>query len=239
MTVAAIIPVLGRHGLVETTIRRLKSHCGVAHVVCVVSNTSDETVCRLAGADTVRHPNTMLGDKWNKGFRYAMDTYDPDYYLYVGSSDWISSDWVMEGVRRLKATGKGMVGRRDFYVLDYGPSEKRLCYWPGYWEPDRIDEPIGIGRILTRDTIRKMKGNPFYATQDRSLDWTMWQKVLKLQVGFDYIPGKVKAVSVSCYKWPNKHIFEDHWNGHEPGYRVTNPESWIRRNFPDVKGFTL
>ena len=86
--VVAVVPVLGRYPLVPYTLRRLNKI--VDKVVCVVENNKDALICAKEGAHICNLPTKLLGEKWNAGFVDARQ-YDPDFVLYVGSSEYINS----------------------------------------------------------------------------------------------------------------------------------------------------
>jgi hypothetical protein len=41
-------------------------------------------------------------------------------------------------------------------------------------------------------------------------------------------------LSISTYKWPNKHKFNDHWGGVLPSKRMENPKAFIETHFPEA-----
>jgi hypothetical protein len=182
LTVAAIIPVKGRLPLLKHTITRLKQKNGVNHVICVGSEDERE-VCEQAGAIFIIHENYPLGKKWNAGFMKAKEL-KPDVCLFVGSSDWISDNWIEYCSKYMSSYD--MVGKPDFKLLDYG-KQFRMCDWKGYTDPRRKGEPIGIGRMISSRILDLMNWQPMNPNLDSSLDYSMWQKVL--QVG-----GRVKLL---------------------------------------------
>src|SRR5688572_11164270 len=101
MKIIAVIPVYGRLPLLVKTIQRLLNKNGVSKVICVGNNIDDKRVCVDAGAEWVTHMNRPLGDKWNRGF-YEARQYNPDACLFVGSSDWVSDNWLPEMIPYLK-----------------------------------------------------------------------------------------------------------------------------------------
>lgn len=234
MTTCAIIPVNGRIPLLRQTIYRLLHHNGITHVVCVGDNAKDRKVCLQMGAHWIDHANYPLGAKWNKGFKWAMEILNPDAYLFVGSSDWISDNWMEYALPMVTRDGYDLVGKRDFYLFDIATTENRLCHWSGYTESGREDEPIGIGRVLSRNIVQLMEGKPFNDDQDSSLDYIMWHKVAHYQGSRILIEGDhIKSLSLSHYAWPNKHRFNDHWHGLLPSTLMHSWEQWMEDHFPN------
>lgn len=231
MTTCAIIPVKGRLPLLEITIKRLIISNSVDCVVCVGATSEEHRVSVSAGADFLYHDNYPLGRKWNAGFQYAATRYNPDAYVFVGSSDWLSNNWLDETLPYL--SDYDMIGKPDFYLLDVQPDLKRACHWGGYTEVERINEPIGIGRILSRSILEQLDFTPFDNNIDKSLDWSMYQKVLAKGGRIKNITGEhIKSLSISHYNWTNKHRFDDHWYGTLPSERIEVSE--IEKEFKEA-----
>jgi hypothetical protein len=234
MKIAAAIPVNGRHRLLKHTIIRLLTKCGVDHVVCTGSK-DDRDVCRDAGAEFIQHPNHPLGFKWNRAFQ-ACEGYDA--VLFVGSSDWVSDDWVKTMLPYLETNY--MVGKLGCHLLDIQILQSnlyRLVYWPGYEkgtrqrDPRRHKEPIGIGRMLSREFLKKISYRPFKDNQDASLDWVMYEKA---NGRYAISEDNVHSLSISTNLWPNKHKFSHHWMGMLPSKRI-NASQFCDQYFPEYK----
>jgi hypothetical protein len=231
MKIVAAIPVHGRHPLLKYTIKRLLMKCGVSEVVCV-GGKADRSTCEEYGANFIHSTNYPLGGKWNRAFMATKDL-DPDAVLFVGSSDWVSDKWCETMFPYLETSY--MVGKLGCHLLDIGYIY-RLCYWPGYrhgsrrFDPRRHDEPIGIGRLLSRDFLKKIQYKPFDNHMDNSLDWQMYQKANgKVNISTD----DVHSMSISTHQWDNKHKFNDHWNGILKSKPMTL--DFCDNNFPEYK----
>ena len=167
----AVIPVHERHSLLRVTIKRLYEKNGVDHVICIGENSNRE-VCQNAGAEFVEHPNLPLGRKWNAGFRVARQ-YRPDCVVYVGSSDWLSDNWlsVMYPLSLMYA----VVGKLDFNMLHIG-SGLKVGFWPRYpVGTGRENELIGIGRLISREFLDLIAWEPFDDELNKSMDWCIWR----------------------------------------------------------------
>jgi len=231
MTTAAIIPVKGRHELLCHTVARLRYKNKVDYVVCVVSNEEDLFFTSLYCDHVIMHPNNPLAMKWNAGFEYAYRHFDPDAYLFVGSSDWLCDDYLDRMLPELD--GYDMIGKPDMHLFDVGRYDTRLCYWWGY-DGDRQGEPIGIGRLLSKRIVHKMKGRPFMDYLDNALDYNMLQHVLSFGGKVGLIENKeAVTLSLSCYLWPNKHRFDEHWRGQLPSLPMGDGRGWMMRLFPE------
>lgn len=226
--IVAVIPVHGRLPLLKQTIRRLYQKNGVFKVICVGSE-NEKALCESEDAEFILHENKPLGKKWNAGFM-AAKKYNPDGCLFVGSSDWLSDNWIEYCSAYMDYD---MIGKPDFYLIDYGDSY-RACHWSGYTDPRRSNEPIGIGRILSARILDKMAWQPMQDKLDSSLDWSMYQKVLSLNGKIKLITDSdIKSLSLSTNKWENKHQFSQHWTGKLPSKRID--PNFLINIFPEIQ----
>lgn len=228
--VVAVIPVHGRLPLLPLTIRRLYKRNGVDVVICVGDGIAEKAICKEAGAKWVSYQNLPLGAKWNAGFMAAKE-YNPDAVLYVGSSDWLSDNWLtaMEPL----VNQHQMVGVPGCYFGDIG-YEVRLVYWPGY-QGTRADETIGIGRMLSKKLLDAIDWKPFHDDKSSSLDRSMKEKAAKVGVQ-DYFVHRndIMALSISTNQWENKHKFIHHWTNMMPSQKIKEPVPFLMSHFPEV-----
>lgn len=228
----AIIPVLGRTPLVVQTIYRLFHKNHVDAVVCVGDEMVDKIACEQAGAHWVSHANYPLGAKWNAGFRQAADM-GADNFLFVGSSDWLSDNWLPTVLPMMDEYD--MVGKPDFYLLDVAPPNFRLCHWAGYTDEKRKGEPIGIGRVLSRRILEPLHFEPFDNSLDRSMDWSMYTRVMLMGGKVKLIHGDhIKSLSISTDRWGNKHNFESHYSGRLTSEKIALVGLFLDEHFPEA-----
>lgn len=235
LNVIACVPIHGRIPLFIHTVRRLLQRNGVARVICVGDNEDECAVARSIDArvEWVNHSNKPLAAKWNAAF-YAAKQYDPDAVLFVGSSDWLTDNWVDAGMKALESAD--MVGRLDFMLLDISRQKgMRMCHWHGYTEVARQNEPIGIGRMLSRDIMRKMNYRPFDHRLDNGLDWSMYQNVLRLNGRVGLITeDTARSLSISTDRWSNKHVFEQHYTQRLPSDIIRDPKPTLAAHFQEA-----
>lgn len=230
MKVVAVIPIKGRLPLLKFTIERLLNKNGLTEVICVGSKDEKQTV-ENAGAVFLEYENNPLGTKWNYGFDYAK-RYNPDAVLFVGSSDWLSDNWLAETTPYLK--DYDLIGKKDFYMMDF-QKEMRSCHWLGY-VCQRKDEPIGIGRLISRNILEKMNWNPFRSDANHSMDSFMYRKTILLGGRYTTIENdNIYSLSISCDKWTNMHKFEEHWNNKMPSIKTDNQK--LFNLFPEALEF--
>jgi hypothetical protein len=230
--VVAVIPVKGRHPLVKHTIERLLTKNKVQKVICVVDSNEDYHVCHAAGAEVIPHFEKKLGAKWNLGFKKAQE-YNPDACLFVGSSDWICEDWIDYCEPYIGRYD--MVGKPDFYLLDYGKI-LRLCHWKGYTDPRRQNEPIGIGRLISKRVLDLLDWQPMDPSLDSSLDYSMWKKVQAVGGSVGLLrTDEIQSLSLSTDAWVNKHRFEDHFQN-KKGLESAKmePRPFLEKYFPEA-----
>jgi hypothetical protein len=198
--------------------------------------------CKSLGAVWVHGRNKPLGNKWNQSFLKAKE-YSPDACLFVGSSDWVSDDWI--SIMRPHVDKHGFAGVPGCHLLDVGET-LRLCHWKGYkgFRPERADESIGIGRMLSRRLMVALDWQPFDPIRDDSLDWSMKMRSKKHgYTDFMVHDHRLKALSLSTDLWPQKHKFYMHYDdlptGSQsiPSEKILEPEKWLSENFPEALDF--
>lgn len=236
--VGAVIPVKGRHALLKHTIERLLNKNKLGIVLCV-GDREDREVCRSSGAEFVEYANYPLGAKWNFGFN-RIKKYRPDSVLFVGSSDWVSDNYTEVAEPYLDEFG--LIGKAGCHFLDISQQGKRLVFWPGYAKAaqtrqdhlQRKDEPIGGGRMISSRVLDKINWQPFESKKDNSMDWFMYNNTLQAGEKVKIITDDIHIMSISTDRWPNKHIFEDHWRGKLPSERIKDHDNFLNMNFPEA-----
>ena len=241
--VVACLPVHGRLPLLRHTIERLYKKNGVYKVICSGDGVAERELCEELGAVWVAHQNKPLGAKWNAAFRGAIQ-FNPDAVLYVGSSDFLSDNWLP--VMQPYVEQHGFAGVPGCHFLDIGGEacdELRCCYWPGYrftkYHRDRFDETIGIGCMISGALMDKVGWEPFDSKYDNSLDRSMKERIFKYGQAHDFmveLPQVLRAVSLSTDRWPNKHNFLQHYNNFLPSVFVPDAEEFAAAYFPEIVG---
>lgn len=203
------MPVFGRRKLLPHTIERLIDKNGLYAVICSGHDEEDKKICMRAGAEWIYAANSPLGYKWNAAFIEAKK-YDPDGILFVGSSDWVEDDY-LDKVRPFM-DGHSVVGVRGFYLCDIQDGDTiryQTLYWGGYHD-SRKDEPIGIGRVLTRGFLEEIKYRPFDDNIDMGLDYSMWVRATRSAYPTKVLDDRLRVLSISSNRWHNKHAFKGH-----------------------------
>lgn len=231
--VAAIIPVHGRLPLLKQTVNRLYEKNKIDVVICVGDTKEEEEAANEIGFTFVRHPNKPLGAKWNAGFVEAKK-YNPDACLFVGSSDWLSDNWVSSLLPLMDKYD--MVGTPGCHFLDIKEKNKfRVMDWGGYIG-ERSTESIGIGRLLSSRILNEIGWKPFSDHKDGSLDYDMFLRVKKAGGEIHMVQDeKLISLSISTDQWKNKHRFEDHIKGElRRNSLYVAPDKFLKENFPEA-----
>jgi len=227
--IVAVAPVYGRIPLLKHTITRLIKKNKV-QVVCVGDGKKEQEICTSLGAYWVNAHNKPLGRKWNAGFKFA-STLHADAALFVGSSDWISDNWINKLTPYLQSTD--MLGTAGCHFLHVA-EDLKLCHWPGYTDR-RKGESIGIGRLISSRVLDKLNWEPFDDILDSSLDHSMVTRIQSVGGTSNLIEDtEILSVSISTNFWPNKHRFLDHYNNILPSKRVPFAENWAANYFPEA-----
>ena len=206
--IVAVIPVLGREPLLKYTIRRLYKKNKVNHIIVIGNSQSEEKVTLDEGGIFLQYKNNPLGKKWNAGYLFAKK-FNPDAILFVGSSDWISNDWIDKAYIEI-LNGAGLVGKRDFHMFDISNNLQRYCKWNGYI-CERINETIGIGRLVSSKLLEHINYKPFIDEQESSMDYAMHNNCIKANMVSKILENDSIFLSISCDLWKNKHQFDLHY----------------------------
>lgn len=193
----------GRIPLVKATVKRLLNKNHVSHVICVGSEPEERRACHESGAEFVKHDNKPLGKKWNYGFR-AAKSYNPDFVVYVGSSDWLSDNWLP--VMIPFAEEHGLAGKLDFNLLHISSSSYEVAWWRGYRAGSgRENEPIGIGRVISSKLLDTIGWKPFDDDAADGMDRAMWYKISGKTMPLIFNHPEIQSLSISCELWSNMH----------------------------------
>ena len=155
--------------------------------------------------------------------------------LFVGSSDWFREDWCEVTVPEI-FNGYDLIGRRDIYFIDIGKTENRVQHWFGYDKKSwyRRNEPIGAGRIISKEILDKLDWQLLDKTFESSMDWVMYARILNAGGRVRLLDtDKSCLASISHYKWSNKHSFDAELKN-PLTVLLNNPTKFILDNFPDL-----
>lgn len=231
--VVAALPIQGRRPLLKQTITRLYKKNGCFKVICAGEDSKDKKLCESLGAvwvHALNQPTGTLGLKWNRAFLKAKE-YNPDAVLYVGSSDWLSDNWIEK--TRPYVEEHGITGVPGCHFGDIPKrGQIRIVYWPGY-VGERSNESIGIGRMLSKKLLDLIDWQPFDPTKQSSMDAHMKKKCAAVGYNDFFVREDIKAMSISTDMWDNMHKFEDHWSGRLPSDKIEDVDNFLKQ-FPEA-----
>jgi len=243
------MPIRGREPLLYHSVRRLVNNniqvVGCGHTI------SEKIVVEMAGGEFILIPDkTTIGNKWQLALNRARK-HNPDCILYVGSSDWVSENWVSVLYKDIEA-GYAMAGTPGCYMLHIHPENKlEMIYWGGYEGkrgahgiPNKIpdtdgNEPIGLGRLFGRKFLDMIDWKLFAVEKDSSIDYyqmeVMWRikpQWKGLMISHNKSPD-IYSLSFSTYRWPNRHQIKNEAK-YTTAKKVLDPERFLKKHFLDA-----
>ena len=157
--------VHGRHETVKKCLRENN-----IETVAVFSTVEDGLMLKGMDVDNIfYHQNKPLSYKWNYGIKMLKDI-DFDHVIILGSDDYFNNDF-LEYVKQ-EAPKYDLLGFKDIYFKQ----DHNTYYWSGY-ECKRQGEPIGAGRVYSKDFLERINYNLFPIARDKGLDGISWKVV--------------------------------------------------------------
>lgn len=138
----------------------------------------------------IYHQNQPLGDKKNAGIRYAINNFEFDYILEIGSDDLITNEWLEVAEPHLLA------GVKQFHPCNVYFADIRNGH-VGEWTTDKI---LGLGRFIHRSAIEHVHRNfdLWEPIGRRGMDTFSWRQMLKCGIGNNIIntSGRVLTLDI-------------------------------------------
>ena len=208
------IPAHGRHPLLRETVNRLKNQTLPIHQIILMGDEPEtKEIAEETGALFTECPNQPLGFKWQHGINIARE-FNPDAVLMLGSSDWISDNWCEVMMREIDR-GADLIGKRKMMFVDVNETnECRLVSWNGYsrWVSWRTYEPIGAGRLFSKNILDKLGWSLFNTNAREGMDLNSLLYVVQRNGRVKMIEDPcdtIMALSLSFYHmWGNLHGFD-------------------------------
>lgn len=169
MRIGIITGCWQRHAVLQACLNNW-TELGAVEIIAAYSpeDVKGGRILRDHGCRTVSAPN-HLAEKFNAATRLASET-TCDYFLHMGADDMVDGA-LWEAYNRF--TGNHMA-LTDWYFHNVPTNETR--YWPGYVGP-RAGEPIGAGKLVSRDALEAIGWEPFINNRDNSLDFDQHHKL--------------------------------------------------------------
>lgn len=179
MKLAVVTCLWKRPRVTALSLRRIaRAAAGVAPLLVAVG--SEGPISRKlaidAGWSYEEASNRPLGRKWNRGAQAAYAA-GADGVVILGSDDWVDAGLL----RALASMAKShaCIGLRDQYMLRV--SDLAMLHFRGY-QGDRAGDPVGVGRLLRRDVLKKLAQAPWPANVERGLDGHMTGRLRSLGI---------------------------------------------------------
>ena len=142
------------------------------HKAVVYSEPTDRTAlddidyyCRT------HHENEPLSFKWNAGLEMIKQT-DFEAVIILGSDDYVDEPFIKFVKKHIKKYD--MIGFKDAYYELKGD----FYYWGGY-EGNRNGEPVGAGRVYSREYLERIDYNLWTIPKNYSLDFISWNRCIE------------------------------------------------------------
>lgn len=187
LKVGLAVPVSGRLEISRLAVRRLLRQQWCEMFIVLVADIdydfklySNDLLEYGGRVVVVSHGGYPLGSKWQYGIDFLrLMRPDIDYYLHIGSDDFICDEYCVKGHQLLKKHGGAYAGVRGFYVMRFNATTKtfKMVFWRGY-KGDRKDEPLGAGRLIPRETMETLNWDLMDKSLNTHLDRAVTKKLL-------------------------------------------------------------
>lgn len=162
MKIGIITGCWQRHGVLQAALDNW-SELGAAEIIAAytMADRASMKMLKANGCRIIEAPN-LLATKFNAATRLAKQT-DCDYFLHMGADDLIDPV-LWDAYNRYVGDYMALT---DWYFHHLPTNETR--YWPGYVGP-RQGEPIGAGKLVSREAMERIQWRPFIEGRNNALD---------------------------------------------------------------------
>lgn len=124
--------------------------------------------------DFIFSQNDPLGNKKNTGLKYAVENYEFDYLLEIGSDDLITSEY-LDLIEPLMNANTPQFNTSSVYFIDICTGK------PAFWETSKV---LGAGRCISRIAIEKaLKQGPLWNPEGtRGMDTFSWRQLAQVGI---------------------------------------------------------
>lgn len=230
--VIAVIPVHGRIDLARETVSRLNRQEHKLYKIVLIGDGEQERQIAIDNnCDFIDHSNVPLSFKWQAGVDCAR-MFKPDAILILGSDNWISDNWISEGLKHIN--DYDVIGKNEIYFINIA-GKMHGFKWSGYLSEDRRNEPIGAGRIISKNILNKISWQLWDRGINRLLDKTSFKKLKEAGARVKLMEDKNIFVMDIKGKWDyitNMESMRVNCLGRED---VSDMYSFLGKMFPDYK----
>jgi len=230
MKIACVFPAHRRSSITLETIRLLKRQTIKPHVIMVGDSRVEAAIADEAGCEYIQYANRPLSSKWQAGIWRAGD-YNPEAVLIIGSDTWLTPNWCETYLNYLREFD--VVGASEWHILRLKRTSIQIAC-RGY-RGQRSVEPVGLGRMYSRDALRRMGWVLYRERKNRRADGIAMRqaRLTGCHIGTIDAPGTM-ALEVKCAQWQMVHGWENlHENANLMAHpNIKSPSAWLRDHFP-------
>lgn len=166
-----IVPAHGRAELTRVCLRQLRRTCdqladhGLHASAVVVADDENLETARELDFATYEQQNQPLGRKWNDGYELAGRYGQADYFVPLGSDDWVDPGFIAD---TLPAANEIRCSRQSAVVSEDGARLARLT----------IPYDIGDGvRVIPRALLEPLRFRPAAEHKPRAIDTSIMERI--------------------------------------------------------------
>lgn len=231
MKICALIPTWERVLVTIEVIKQLERQTiPIDKIVVVGSVEKDRDIMLFTKIDYLERPNQPLGAKIQAGVEYCRQ-FEPDALLMCGSDDWLSANWVEVLFPYLN--DYDLVGADRIYAVSMGHHQLKIGR-TSYEGTDRIEEPMGPGRLISQRILNKINWKLYPIDIDKLLDKNSMMNIV--EAGGKIFVEREDRVKVLSPKggWQTINSWGAYIRNHRIREFIGKPELWLESNFPGV-----
>jgi hypothetical protein len=172
--ILAVVPVLGRHLVLEECIGCIQYQTEKTDILLLVSNDEDTEFAKKMKLKYVYVENNPLSKKFQRGVDFAK-ILNIKYMMFVGSDDFLTKNWVKECKRMLDNKPYNVIGKSSHYIYDFVNNSyyirtyvsDNLRYIP---QMLRKNWSLGTGRLIKSSILDRIDWTLFKRDIDKGLD---------------------------------------------------------------------
>lgn len=165
--------LIATHDRIEITTRNielLKQQTKRPEIVVVATEKKERWHYQNLGVTVIDAPNSPLGRKWQAGVKE-----DSNPLIICGSDDILAPDYV-EKVCKLVRDGYDLIGVTAWYVYD----QVRKDLWLAGYINKCMDFPLGAGKAISGQLLKRMKYSVFNPVLSKNLDSMSYDNAVRL-----------------------------------------------------------
>ena len=244
--VVVVMAVHGRDELTLATVKRLQRQSLRPFKVIVIGDLSYDVARELDGF--ISYKNKPLGEKWQMGVDIAR-LFDPDAICILGSDDWLTDEYLATSMALIR-DGCDVACCKVFYMyeIEEMAGHRPLYRWGGYspkLDHDRVDEPIGAGRVFSGSVLRRLGWRLFDDNIDNSLDHDCYKRLRSVKARIEFMDDSCCVMGIGFHGYEYKHRLNKETIDAVFSYPMVNlcderiAKSFLAQQFPGAMDLVL